>query len=195
MSKKKSLPLLFSMLCGALAFTIASILVFMTVAFAERQLYQILGLLGAYIFWIILFIGSGTILLYRLVRRVMSMPRFAIAYATSFIVYSAAWMVSYYCMPNTTGEWIGSISGSIGITISFAIFFGLPRYIVLWTFAFFVLHSIGYFIGSYVFRIAPTKESMILWGITYGLGTGSGLGFILYYVKEHFVLLRAQTSS
>lgn len=194
MSKKKYLPLLYSLLCGALAFTIASILVFLTVAFAERQLYQLLGLLGAYIFWIVLFISSGTILLYRLVRRVMSMRRFAIAYAISFIVYSAAWMVSYYYMRNTTGEWVGSISGSIGITISFAIFFGLPQYILLWAFSFFIFHSIGYFIGSYVFSIAPTRESMILWGITYGLGTGSGLGFILYYVKEHFVLLRAQTS-
>ncbi|BBM83516.1 hypothetical protein [Candidatus Uabimicrobium amorphum] len=194
MSKKNYVPLLYSILSGALAFTIASIIVFVTVAFAERQLYQLLGLLGAYIFWIILFISSGTILLYRLVRRIMSLPRFAIAYSVSFVLYSLAWMMSYYNMRNSTGEWVGSLTGSFAIAISFAVFFALPQYIARWTLFFFVLHSIGYFIGSNVFAMAPSRETMILWGITYGLGTGAGLGFILYYVKEHFVLQKAQIS-
>ncbi|WP_372366926.1 hypothetical protein [Candidatus Uabimicrobium sp. HlEnr_7] len=192
MSKKNYTPLLFSIISGAVAFTIASLLVFATVAFAERQLYQTLGMLGAYVFWVILFIGSGAILLHRLVRRVMSLQRFATVYAISFSLYSTAWITSYFFMRSNTGEWVGSATGSLSLSITLAIAFHMPQKIVSWSLFFFITHSLGYFSGSYIFEILHNSKGMILWGITYGLGTGAGLGFILYDVKEKLVNVKSQ---
>ena len=48
-----------SLLIGGIGFSVVSLCVFATVAFAERWMYTNLGLLGAYVVWTILFILLG----------------------------------------------------------------------------------------------------------------------------------------
>lgn len=187
MKTSKSLPLIYSLIVGACSFTLTSLVVFSTVAFAERWLYNTLGLLGAYVFWVILFVGLGILFMYRLVRRVVPLKRFAIIYTISFSLYATSWIVSYFFMQNVRGELVGSISGSLIMVTSFAVAFDMRRSIPLWSLFFFVVHSLGYFSGKYIFEVNHSKQGMILWGVTYGLGTGTGLGFILYYAKERLV--------
>ena len=53
----KSVPSLSkSIAVGAIGFGLVSLCVFATVAFAERWMYQNLGLSGAYLTWVVLFI-------------------------------------------------------------------------------------------------------------------------------------------
>src|SRR6185503_20957108 len=106
MNESKPLPTLSrSIATGAIGFGLVSLCVFATVAFAERWMYQNLGLLGSYIAWIVLFILlSGLVFGSLVVVDRWRLPKFYLLWAVAFFAYAAAWMIAYFTLGRTTGE-------------------------------------------------------------------------------------------
>src|SRR6185437_15808051 len=114
LDESKPLPSLAkSIVTGAIGFSLASLCVFATVAFAERWMYQNLGLFGSYIAWIVLFILLSGAVFGSLVVDRWRLPQFYLLWTVAFFVYAAAWMVAYFNLGRTTGELVGALAGSI----------------------------------------------------------------------------------
>lgn len=176
-----------SLFVGAVGFCLASLVVFATVAFAERWMYARLGLAGAYAAWTVLFILLGGAALRPLVlvqEAKWAGWRFFVLFALAFFVYAAGWIGAYFSLRGTApGEWAGSLVGSVLMGLVFAAGFGVLRAAVPPIIALFIANSIGYFCGSWLNNTVGGKAGMLLWGGVYGLCLGAGLGATLFLVQ------------
>ncbi|MCM3906098.1 MAG: hypothetical protein ND866_30810 [Pyrinomonadaceae bacterium] len=172
-----------SLLTGSVGFGAASLLVFATVAFAERWMYRHLGLFGAYLVWTVLFILLGGGVLGPLVVRRWQMPKFYLLFAGAFFAYAVGWVSAYFVLRGVVGEWIGSLLGSLLMGLVFAAGFGIARSTLSLTAMLFVANSLGYFLGSAVNNYLGSRAGMLLWGLTYGLCLGGGLGAVLHFAQ------------
>lgn len=173
-----------SLLIGSLGFGAVSLLVFATVAFAERWMYRNLGLLGAYLAWTVLFIVAGGAVLGSLVTGRWRLPRFYLLYGLAFFVYAAGWVVAYFTLRGVAGEWVGSLAGSILMALVFAAGFGTLRSTLKFSAILFVANSVGYFLGSALNDYFRGPTGMLLWGVMYGLFLGAGIGAVLHYAQS-----------
>src|SRR6201991_514259 len=82
-----------SIATGGIGFSVVSLCVFATVAFAERWMYQNLGLPGSYLAWIALFILLSGAVFGSLVVDHWRLPRFYLLFALAFFAYSAVRMI------------------------------------------------------------------------------------------------------
>ena len=175
-----------SVLFGAIAFCLASLLVFATVAFGERWMYRQLGLTGAYVCWTLLFIAAGGGVLSRLVIGPGRLARFYVLFSMAFLAYAVGWVGAYFAMPNRAGEWLGSIAGSVLMGLVLALAFGalgVLRSVLKLIAILFVANSVGYFLGDFLNNTLRGKTGMLAWGIAFGLGLGAGLGAALYFAQ------------
>lgn len=172
-----------SIATGAIGFAVVSLCVFATVAFAERWMYQNLGLVGAYLAWTVLFIVLSGAVFGSLVIVRWRLPRFYLLWALAFFAYAAAWMLAYFTVRATTGELIGAIAGSILMAVVLALGFGSLRSIVKLSAVLFVSNSLGYFLGAALFQSLNAPTGMLLFGVVYGLFFGAGIGAALHLVQ------------
>lgn len=172
-----------SIATGAIGFALVSLCVFATVAFAERWMYQNLGLVGAYLAWTVLFIVLSGAVFGSLVIVRWRLPRFYLLWALAFFAYAAAWMFAYFTLRATTGELIGAIAGSILMAVVLALGFGSLRSIVKLSAVLFVSNSLGYFLGAALFQSLNAPTGMLLFGVVYGLFFGAGIGAALHLVQ------------
>ena len=172
------------LLIGSLGFCAASLLVFGTVAFGERWMYENLGLPGSYTVWTLLFIGSSASLFNRLVVTSLRGTRFFLLFSAAFIAYAAAWCAAYFVLRDARGEWLGSLLGAIAMAAVFAGGFQRFKQLPLLVALLFVGHSVGYFLGSVLHSNIAAPMGMLLWGASYGLFFGAGIGALLYFVQE-----------
>lgn len=168
---------------GGLGFGAASLLVFATVAFGERWMYENLGLGGAYAAWTLLFAGLGGLSLAGMVAPALR-RRFWAAFAFGFLAYSAGWIAAYFTLRGTAGEWLGSLGGSLLMALVFAAAFRQLGETPVFAAILFVANSIGYFAGSAANDAATGKAGMLLWGALYGFFLGAGLGLVLRRVAR-----------
>jgi len=173
-----------SLLIGGLGFGLASLAVFATVAFAERWMYQRLGLLCAYVTWTGLFILLGGGALGALVVGRWRLPKFYLLFGIAFFAYAAGWVAAYFAFRGAAGEWIGSLAGSLLMGLAFAAGFGVMRSALKLSAALFVANSIGYFLGSALNNAIGGSAGMLLWGTAYGLFLGAGLGAVLHLAQK-----------
>ena len=174
-----------SIATGAIGFALVSLCVFATVAFAERWMYQNLGLVGAYLAWTVLFIVLSGAVFGSLVIVRWRLPRFYLLWALAFFAYAAAWMLAYFSLrATTTGELIGALAGSILMAVVLALGFGSLRSIVKLSAVLFVSNFLGYFIGSALNNSLGDQIGMLLWGVAYGLFFGAGIGAALHIVQR-----------
>jgi len=164
---------------GGVGFGIASLCVFATVAFGERWMYTHLGVWGAYLVWTVLFILLGGAALGSLVVGRWRLPKFYLLYGIAFLVYAVGWVVAYFTLRGTAGEWVGSVVGSVLMAFVFAAGFGAIRSLVKLSVILFITNSLGYFAGSALNDYVGGKSGMLLWGISYGLCLGAGIGAVL----------------
>ena len=167
--------LTYSVWFGALRFCLASLLVFATVAFAERWMYGHLGFYGAYATWTVLFIILGGMALSPLVtdrRR----PWFYFVFGAAFLAYAVPWMAAYFTIRGTAGEWIGSLAGSVFMGVVLAVAFEAWRAVPKLLAVLCIANSAGYFLGAALFYSIPGEIGMLLFGVVYGLLLGAGLG-------------------
>lgn len=172
-----------SLLIGGFGFCFASLLVFATVAFAERWMYRNLGLGGAYAVWTVLFILLGGASLSPLVIGPGRLLRFQFLFGTAFLLYAVAWVGSYFTLRGVAGEWAGSLAGSILMALAIALAFGVIKTFFAQAVALFIANSAGYFLGAAIHYSIQGKIGMLLWGVIYGLFLGAGLGLSLFLAQ------------
>ncbi len=172
-----------SLLIGSFGFCFASLCVFATVAFAERWMYQKLGIGGAYLVWIILFIFLGGTLLSPLVIGPDRWRRFLLLFGVAFLFYSVGWVSSYFILRGSAGEWVGSLVGSILMALIISLAFGVIKTFFMQAALLFIANSAGYFLGGLLDYSIRGKTGMLLWGVIYGLCLGAGLGSSLYLAQ------------
>src|SRR5215211_3285278 len=90
-----------SIAIGAIGFFLVSLAVFATVAFAERWMYQNLGLRGAYLTWTVLFILLSGAVFGSLVVGRWRLPKVYLLFAVTFFAYAAAWIIAYFSLGRT----------------------------------------------------------------------------------------------
>lgn len=178
-------PLARSVITGAIGFGVVSLLVFATVAFAERWMYRNLGLTGAYLAWTALFILLGGGVLGSLVVGRWRLPKFYLLYGLAFLVYAIGWVAAYFTLRGAAGEWVGSLAGSILMALVFAAGFNTIRSILKFALLLFVANSIGYFLGSALNDSVGGRGGMLLWGVAYGVFLGAGISAVLYYAQKN----------
>lgn len=175
--------LLRSVITGAIAFSVVSLIVFATVAFGERWMYRNLGLIGAYLVWTALFILLGGGVLGSLVAGRWRLPKFYLFFGLAFLVYAIGWVAAYFTLGGTAGEWVGSLAGSVLMALVFAVGFNTIRSTLRFSVLLFAANSLGYFIGSLLYYSVGGRGGMLLWGVVYGLFLGAGIGAVLHYCQ------------
>ena len=181
----KSLPALArSIITGAVGFCLVSLCVFATVAFGERWMYRTLGVIGAFIAWALLFVLLSGVVFGPLVVVRWRLPKFYLLFGLAFLAYAAGWMLAYFSLGRTSGEWAGSLVGSVLMAIVFAAGFGSPRSVVKLSALLFVTNAVGYFLGALLYASFARPLGMLLWGVVYGLFFGAGIGAALQLVQR-----------
>ena len=173
-----------SIVTGAIGFCVVSLCVFATVAFAERWMYRNLGGLGSYLAWTALFILLSGAVFGSLVVGRWRLPRFYLLFGLAFFAYAAAWMLAYFTLRNTAGEFVGSFAGSILMAIVFAIGFGVLKSAVRLSAVLFAGNFLGYFLGVTLFNSLSEPAGMLLFGVVYGLFFGAGIGAALHLAQQ-----------
>ncbi|HEV8487249.1 MAG TPA: hypothetical protein VGV87_27120 [Blastocatellia bacterium] len=179
-----ALSLRTSLLIGGLGFSLISLGIFATVAFAERWMYSHLGVSGAYLVWTILFILFGGLVFSLLVVEPNRRLRFHALFAGAFFSYAVGWVGAYFTVRGLFGEWLGSFLGSALMALVIAAGFGVLRSAPNLSALLFITNSAGYFFGSVLNDILRGKIGMLLWGAVYGLFLGAGLGAALYVAQS-----------
>jgi hypothetical protein len=183
-SQAKQVPSLAkSLLTGAVGFGLVSLCVFATVAFAERWMYQNLGLSGSYLAWTIMFVLLGGAVLGSLVVGRWRLPKFYLLYGLAFFAYAIGWTAAYFIFRGVAGEWVGSLAGSMLMALVFAKGFGRLGATLKFLVILFIANSIGYFLGSALNDSVRGSSGMLLWGVAYGLFLGAGIGAVLHYAQ------------
>ena len=177
-----------SIATGAIGFGLVSLCVFATVAFAERWMYQNLGLWGAYLTWTVLFVVLSGAVFGSLVVVRWRLPKFFLLFGFAFFAYAVAWVIAYFILRSTAGELFGSLAGSVLMAIVFAAGFGSLRSIVKLSAVLFVSNCLGYFLGSALNNSFGGQTGMLLWGVAYGLFFGAGIGAALHLVQQEIVM-------
>jgi hypothetical protein len=164
---------------GALTFACASLVVFSTVAFAERWMYQTLTVPGAYSVWTGLFLLVAPLAFLSLVPSGQLRKAFPLWFNIAFLAYCALWCAGWFVAPNTVGEVVGCAAGSLALAGVLAArgYVQLPMWL-----AGLVLSGCnlaGYFAGGYLNAKLGGPFGMLVWGMLFGAGMGAGVGAIL----------------
>ncbi len=183
---KEILPLSYFLLRSVLGFGLVCLVVFATVAFGQRWMYQHLGLAGAYSVWALLFVGLGGWALNPLAEGFTTRLTFFLTFGVAFLTYAVCWISAYFSLGGRIGEWVGSLAGSVAfglvLTVAHRVWSRCARIAL----TLFLCHSVGYFVGEAVHHWVTGVRGMILWGLCYGLGFGLGLGYALYQAQRRY---------
>jgi hypothetical protein len=173
-----------SLLIGGIGFSLVSLGIFATVAFAERWMYGRLGVAGAYLVWTVLFMLLGGRVFSLLAVGPTRMLRFHALFGAAFFSYAVGWVGAYFIVGGAAGEWLGSFLGSALMALVIAAGFGAVRSAPILSVLLFITNSAGYFFGSVLNDTLRGRIGMLLWGAVYGLFLGAGLGASLYLVQS-----------
>lgn len=172
---------------GALAFGLASVVVFGTVAFGERWMYQTLGLYGAYAAWTLLFILPAGLALRSLVVDPGRRNSFPLLFAGAFFLYALGWMAGYFLLRKSWGEQpaelVASGLGAALLALALAAGLGAPRRCGRLFVLLFAANTAGYFLGGALLFLLGRPVGMLLWGVVYGLVLGAGLGAAIHLAQ------------
>jgi hypothetical protein len=170
----------YSLWFGALGFCLAALLVFATVAFAESWMFRHLGFYGAYATWTVLFILVGGLVLSPLVTVRRRSAWFQLVFGAAFLAYAVAWMAAYFTLRGSTGEWVGSLAGSVLMGLALALAFDARQTALKLIVVLCITNCAGYFLGAALFYSIRGTIGMLVFGLVYGLFMGAGLGVALH---------------
>ena len=176
--------LLESLGTGAGGFCAVSVVVFAGGALTEEWLRRRVGEAGSYAVYALAFIFLAGGLFRRLVIKPAPWIRFYIVFALAFLLYSAGWATDWVFLRNKPGEWLGSLIGTMALGLTLGAAFDAPKQTLKIIGALFLTRSAGYFLGELLQHAIPGFAGRLLWGATYGLGLGTGIGYSLYACQE-----------
>lgn len=180
-----------SLLIGSLGFAAVSVLAFSVWALGGRWFHFPGGELTMYAVIAIVFLGLSGLVLGRLVHGERAVARFYGAFLPAFFAYAVLWCAAWFLVKGRTGEWVGSLAGSVVFAAVVHARLGSLKTCVLSGLIVFVTHSLGYFIGGeWMYGVLDhglaglSKPQVALaaklgWGLFYGLGFGAGIGAAL----------------
>jgi hypothetical protein len=164
---------------GATRFAAASTLVFSTVAFAERWMYANLTIAGAYVVWTLLFLIVAPLAFIQLLGESPQRRAFPVWFNIAFLAYCALWCAGWFVSPNTLGEVVGCVAGSL---VMAGVLCGrgfVRKPFVTAGLVLATCNLVGYFVGGFLNARIGGPVGMLAWGMLFGAGTGAGIGSIL----------------
>ncbi len=169
-----------SVLVGTLGFTSVSVLMYGLWAVAGGWLQQTLGEL---LFYAVLAVGfmAGGGAVFKPILIGANLGRFYVLFVGSFLLYAVIWTVCWFQM-RAAGEWLATVLGPAAMAALFAWAFGAGNQALRCAAVLILGHTIGYFLGSWLFAWEPLRNrlGMVLWGVTYGAGFGAGISYVLH---------------
>ena len=168
---------------GVLGFGIASLAVFGSWAFWGKWFYGTLGEAGAYIAWMVMYLGIGCESMKGLIPGGNQRLRFFKIFSSSFAAYAVLWIVVWMVFKNATGEWLAAIFGSLGMAILIcSAFKNFKEWQRVWV-VLAISNMTGYFIGSWLHARMPMPWGAVAWGIAYGFIFGGGIGPAFWFAR------------
>jgi hypothetical protein len=172
-----------SLIRGAVGFTIVSVAGFAPWVFAPKWLPEI----AMYAACAVVFIGLSGLLLHRLIIGPGSLSRFYKLFGVAFGANSVLWIAAWMILKGDKGSVTGLLAGTAAMGGMIALAFDEKSAAFPSISALFVLNTAGYYAGGWVEHAlarANLTVAMLLWGVFYGLGLGSGLGLALFFSQK-----------
>jgi ABC-type thiamin/hydroxymethylpyrimidine transport system permease subunit len=132
----------------------------------------------------------GTFTLSRIFNQNNLRKRFYVLFPLGFFAYSVGWVIAYFVVKGVSGEWVASLLSSILLAIIFVSGFKKPHFILSFVVILFIANSLGYFLGSMLNQMISGKLGMILWGLSYGVFLGAGIGVVSYFVEKNEAMVQ-----
>ena len=164
---------------GSTRFAAASTLVFSTVAFAERWMYANLTLAGAYVVWTLLFLVVSPLAFIQQVSERSQRRAFPLWFNIAFLAYCALWCVGWFVSPNTLGEVVGCVAGSLALVGVLGSRGFVSKPFVTAGLVLAGCNLVGYFVCGFLNARIGGPIGMLAWGMLFGAGTGAGIGALL----------------
>ena len=177
---------------GVLGFGLASLAVFGSWAFLGGWFYHTLGEAGAYVAWLVLYLGIGCEVMKGLIPGPGARWRFFKVFSTSFAAYAILWIVVWMAMRNKTGEALAAVFGSLAMGLCICAFLGNTKE---WHRVWMVLtisNASGYFIGSWLHATMGMPWGAVAWGVAYGFFFGGGIGPAFWFARTGGMVPNAQ---
>lgn len=168
---------------GVIGFTLVSVAGFAPWAVSGRWFYRQIGEAGLYAVCATVFIGLSGLLLHRLIIGPGSLGRFYKLFSTAFAVYSVAWIVGWMALRGHPGSLAGLFAGTVLMGWILATAFEARDAVLKVIAALFLSNAAGYFIGGEIEAALIHQHAlaaMLLWGVSYGIGFGAGLGLAFH---------------
>lgn len=176
---------------GVVGFGSASLVVFGSWAFLGKWFYGSLGEIGAYLVWMLMYLGVGCESMRGLIPGASQRFRFFKIFSTSFAVYALVWIVVWMAFKNSTGEWLAAVLGSLGMAVLICwAFKSLKEWHRVWV-ALAISNMTGYFIGAWLHAHMPMPWGAVAWGVAYGFFFGGGIGPAFWIARTSGVPCRA----
>jgi hypothetical protein len=174
-----------SLVLGALGFAVTSVAAFSVWAYGAGWFENHGGELAMYSGCTVVFVALSGLLLHPLLDGSARISRIYKTFIPAFLAYAVAWCVAWIAMRDRTGEWLGSVAGSVAFAAVLALMFRNGRAFLPAAVAVFLLHSAGYFIGSVLYEdYMHMPRGRMVWGVVYGLGFGAGIGCAYWAVQR-----------
>ena len=186
---------------GAIGFTIVSVAGFVPWAIFGRWFHRMVGEIGMYVACGVVFVCLSGVLLHRLIMGSGSLPRFYKLFGLSFAVYAVGWIAGWMVLRGHPGSLTGLLLGTAAMGWMMTRAFDAREATLKIIAMLFLSNTLGYFVGGWVeagvagmkevsfFGAAVPKKTqirtaMLLWGVFYGIGFGTGLGWAFYRCQE-----------
>jgi len=173
-----------SLATGCFGFGAVSVAAFAVWAWGGTWLGARVGELGLYGACGVVLIGGGGLVLSPLLVGPGARGRFCGLFALAFFLYAGVWTGSYFSLRSRSGEVLAALLGPAILGMTLANAFATPGAMRRIVAALCATHAAGYFAGEILYESLDGKAGMLLWGLTYGIGFGAGIGFTLFTCQE-----------
>jgi hypothetical protein len=179
--------LIFSLVYGALAFGVVSVIAYAPWAFGLMRdagpLYAVIAIVY------IALIGPA---LSRLVVGRGVVVRFSLLLGFAFLLYAVGWCALWFGLRRTIpySDFWGSVVGLLALTWVVCRAFEKRDKFLLLFLGLLALHTAGYYLGGYLYdalrdaNSRRTSTGRLLWGVGHGAGFGAGLGYVLFHAQS-----------
>ncbi|NBR84638.1 MAG: hypothetical protein EBS84_02235 [Proteobacteria bacterium] len=199
-----------SLFIGGVGFGLVGLAAFAVWALGGRELGKAIGEGGLYAACALVFIGLAGAVFGQLVIGPGGTRRIYALFTVAFTAYSVVWTGAWFGLHGTlAAEVAGAVLGSLAMAGVLVAGFGAERECLRAATVLVVLNALGYFVGEVWWRWVPgdggarlfgemlNREQRVLlsqlgWGVLFGGGFGSGVGYVIYRC-QHAVRVHLRT--